>query len=202
MTWHTQNGDRILTGREAELFVVSMRMALEALEDDTLLTYDTVLNGANRSLLIRLFAYVSRALLIQTDMLPELNAWTEGAVGVLHREFAVSLEAELEEDSSDTDRYLLRQLLVDATASEVEPEDRVLVSSKDAVEWRFLLSLQADSILWDLDWEMATLLPEHTPGGYFGKFDPPITYDEALAELTRLCAYVQPRLRIFNPGLN
>lgn len=203
MTWHTQNGDRFLIGKEAELFVLSVRMALEAMEDDTLLTYETVLKKAPRSYLVRLFAYVAKALLTHTESMPELNAWTEGAVGIFHREFAVSLEAELEDDDpTDSERYRLRQLLIDATESELEEEDRVSLESKDVHEWQALLALHGDSILWDLDWEMSHLFPASTPGGYFATFDPPVTYIEALCLLERLCGYTQSPVRLFDPERN
>lgn len=157
MTWHTQAGDRYLIGAEARLFRAGLRSTVEELEDDWLDCSHTMLARQTRKARLHLFAYVGKHLLRQTDDMPPLNAWTEGAVGIVFRRLNAEVEIELDLQDQRDDPYFWRTLVADATTKDdkecVQDEPFDHTCNDDSV-WRTLLEILHDRILWDLDWEV------------------------------------------------
>lgn len=159
MTWHTPSGDRYLQGAEARLFRAALRSTIEELEMDFLNCSGTLLARQTRKARLHLFAYVGNQLLRPTDELPSLNAWTEGAVGLVYRRLNEEIQIELDlQEEGDPGSYYWRTLIVDASEEvwdKTSDVDKPLdVRCNDYGTWTLQTLKLEDRLLWDRDWEV------------------------------------------------
>ncbi len=157
MTWHTSRGDRYLVAHESRVFRLALRSAIEVLELNMLDCSRTMLEGQTRKARLYLFAYVGKHLLLPTDDLAPLNAWTEAAVAIVFRQLTAEVEIEIDaqEENDEEYRYFWRKAILAAAdddaiyCASAEPMDHC---STNLVDWRFLIEHLQHKILWDIDW--------------------------------------------------
>ncbi|MGN6544761.1 MAG: hypothetical protein ACTHK7_06915 [Aureliella sp.] len=161
MTWHTSTGDRYLTGAEAELFRAALKETLEAFERETLDCTDTLLEVQTKDAKVHLFALVAKHLLEPTEEIAPLNAWTEGAVGVVFSCAANALDGELETErtTGEQPQYWRKRILVSALEKGWKSGDEAAEHSAasfaedaQAPDWHEMLEFLEEQILWDNDW--------------------------------------------------
>jgi hypothetical protein len=100
--WHTPEGDRVLTGNEAKLFLASLRFMADILEDDDhedawsfrVEVFDRLTLGQKLTML----RDVARALLDPTESMPELSAVNEGTVAAVYQNLLDNTLMEVDED--------------------------------------------------------------------------------------------------------
>lgn len=159
MTWHTPQGDRHLQGPEGRAFRVALRNAIEMLEMGTIDCAGTLLARQTRKSLLHLFNYVGRHLLRETDPKAPLNAWTEGAVGVIFREMLAQVENEIfiEDEPDVRFKYHWRELVWAASSAEAKEsleDDSIDATCSERDVWQHLCESLRDQVLWDTDWEV------------------------------------------------
>ena len=118
--------------------------------------------GKRRKSLLHLFNYVGRYLLRETNNLAPLNAWTEGAIGIVFRHMAGMVENELfvqqDEDEEDSEYSLhWRKLILNASSEEtIEAwEDEAIDPTCERRDvWESLVESLRSRVLWDCDWEV------------------------------------------------
>lgn len=161
MTWQTESGDRYLIGAEARVFRAALRSSVEQLELHGLDCSHTLLARQTRKARLHLLAFVGKHLLRPTEVVAPLNAWTEGAVGIVFRRLEAEVEIEIDMDEGDEDEETtidsMRKLIYNA----VDEETREAASDTpfdhrcdDFSTWQFLVEHLRDRILWDTDWEV------------------------------------------------
>ena len=162
MTWHTPEGDRYLKGHEARAFRAALRDVIETLELGLLDCSGTLLARQTRKSLLHLFNYVGRHMLRETNNLAPLNAWTEGAIGIVFRHMTGMVENELfveqDEDEEDSEYSLhWRRLILNASSAETLEfwEDEAIDPTCDRRDvWDSLVESLRSRVLWDCDWEV------------------------------------------------
>lgn len=175
MTWQTSAGDRYLTGAEAKLFQAALKKTLEELETNDLDCTDTMLEVESKKSRLHLFSLVGQYLLRPTADLAPLNAWTEGAVGLVFACLANSLDYELEAElAAGEDAFYWRDRMLAAAkekgwrrTSEIG-SDHVAHEHEclDSADWHHMLEFLEEQILWDMDWSVD---PFGQLAGYFSE---------------------------------
>lgn len=175
MTWHTELGDRCLTGPEATLFrriVGYMHDSIGGeLEGDTEKTEYGVplfdeLTPAQK---LALLEQVLRQLLEPTEAPPKLNAMNEGAIAAIYSAVnkMVTTEIELGRDRDFKDLcdvyYWRRLLLKVASADDADSGDLPTAKCRDFSEWDSVLDAITSRVLWDDDYLDAEAVLDATP---------------------------------------
>ncbi len=161
--WHTQKGDRVLTGEEAKVFLASLRFMVDILEDDDLEdawtfrveVFDRLTLGQKLTML----RDVAQALLDPTIPMPELSAVNEGTIAAVYQNLLNNTLMECDEDD-DTQvdqsfRYYWRSLIMEAVkeadqAENVSPDPdwNPTIESNDMGDWDILVQCLENRILW------------------------------------------------------
>ena len=163
MTWHTPEGDRYLKGPEARAFRAALRDVIETLELGLLDCSGTLLARQTRKSLLHLFNYVGRHMLRETSHLAPLNAWTEGAIGIVYRQMAGLVGNEIfvqrdedEEDDPEYSFYWRKRILQASSAESLEAwaDEAIDPTCERRDVWELLVESLRSRVLWDCDWEV------------------------------------------------
>jgi len=164
--WWTENGDRVLTDAEWDVFNTGLDLLRDFVEadlgsgdDDMALSGLRAFDDLTSEQKLGLLADVAEALRYPSVPSPELTAANEAAVAAVFATFKAMLFTEIEGASSDKgeQRTALRRLLLILKANEdIEDQEEPLPSETDvdAEEWVLLLEYLESSILWDDDFTM------------------------------------------------
>jgi hypothetical protein len=157
--WRTQEGDRVLRGEEATLFQQGLSNLVFYItgfgldEDDESDTDDwdvgvRVFDALSRHEKLGILEHVAHALLVKSVKWPPLTAVGEGAVAAVYYHLLGDVETEIDEGGTGS-----RQLML-AAATECDLDDDLpALDSGEFEEWRDVVELLMDRILWDRDWE-------------------------------------------------
>ena len=159
MTWHTQRGDRTLTGAEAVLIRETLAYVVDMVEDDITASADpwefgvAAFDRLEPSARLAMLAEVGWALLRDTESYPELTALNEATVAVLFNAIEQGLELEIDchNENELEARFSWRRLLLDAITEGSDLSDLPSVDCREMSEWLFIIETLSDSILWDHD---------------------------------------------------
>lgn len=188
MVWRTSQGNRVLEGIEAEVYLAAMQSGIEMLElyDDNdgepeYRTGDRVFDSANFQQKVVLLHRCLQALLDPNVPVPGLTNVMEAAAFFpfvfLKRE--ISYEIETCDELSETDEYAnyFRQLLVSAYETLMlpglqEPDvieewgkpDLLVPESTDLGQWEMVIDRLIDRIFWDRDWQLTFSHPQLLDG--------------------------------------
>ncbi len=159
MTWHTPRGDRVLVGREAELFRDALMIITDWIEGDVdqeqalhefgIPAFDSTTARGKLALL----ADVGHALLMETDRCPKLTVVNESTIGAIFVALDESVEHEIDNEFELEDRTFWRRQILQAVAvvdSELETPE---AESCDWEEWELLIDVLRDRLLWDRDFD-------------------------------------------------
>jgi len=171
MTWHTQRGDRTLTGAEAVLVREALAYVVDMVEDDMVEAADpwefgiAAFDSLEPPARLAMLAEVGWPLLRDTESFPELTALNEATVAVLFIAIEQSLEFEIDcqSDNDPNDRSSWRRLLLDAIAEGSDLSDLPTVDCCDMDEWQFIIETLSDWILWDHDFNSAEYFLDTPP---------------------------------------
>ena len=173
MTWHSQRGDRTLTGAEAVLIRETLAYVVDMVEEDITASADpwefgvAAFDRLEPPARLAMLAEVGWHLLRDTESYPELTALNEATVAVLFNaiEQAIELEIYCQSDDDLETRFGWRRLLLDAIAEDSDLSDLPSVDCCDIDEWRFIIEALSDWILWDHDFNSGEYFldtpPEH-----------------------------------------
>ena len=122
MTWHTQRGDRTLTGAEAVLIRETPAYVIDVVEEDITASADpwefgvTAFDRLEPPVRLAMLAEVGWPLLRDTESYPELTALNEATVAVLFNAIEQGLELEIDchNENALEARFGWRRLLLDA----------------------------------------------------------------------------------------
>lgn len=177
MTWHTDLGDRCLTGPEARLvreIVAYMDDTIAAEldfggDDDGIKYGIRVFDKLTPAQKLALIEQVLRQLLTPTDKPPELTAMNEGAVAAIFAAvgqmivWEIDVEPELEE-MDDGDPQHWRKLLLDVVRADGWPPSELPAATcRDVGEWECLLDAVSMRVLWDDDYMDTEEVLDATP---------------------------------------
>ena len=159
MTWHSQRGDRTLTGTEAVLIRETLAYVVDIVEEDIAASADpwefgvAAFDRLEPPARLAMLAEVGWHLLRDTESYPELTALNEATVAVLFNaiEQAIDLEIDCQNDDDLETRFGWRRLLLDAIAEDSDLSDLPSVDCCDIDEWQFIIEALSDWILWDHD---------------------------------------------------
>ena len=173
MTWHSQRGDRTLTGAEAVLIRETLAYVVDMVEEDITASADpwefgvAAFDRLEPPARLAMLAEVGWHLLRDTESYPELTALNEATVAVLFNaiEQAIELETDCQSDDDLETRFGWRRLLLDTIAEDSDLSDLPSVDCCDIDEWQFIIEALSDWILWDHDFNSGEYFldtpPEH-----------------------------------------
>ena len=159
MTWHSQRGDRTLTGAEAVLIRETLAYVVDMVEEDITESADpwefgvAAFDRLEPSARLAMLAEVGWALLRDTESYPELTALNEATVAVLFNAIEQGLEFEIDchNENELEARFSWRRVLLDAITEGNDLSDLPSVDCRDMSEWQFIIETLSDWILWDHD---------------------------------------------------
>lgn len=188
MTWQTSEGDRWLTGAEAELVREILAHTVDQIADnirfgDQERLWDfgvELFDAATPTQQLALANLVAHHLLTKTSQTPELTAVNEAAVYAAFRNLSVQLEIEIdtEGDLEAEWKFYWRRLTLSAfrecfpdddldVYKDDDPEDPWVTpaseKSRNLPQWDSTVESLADRILWDRDFEMARSFMDISP---------------------------------------
>ncbi len=228
--WHTSTGDRTLSGAEATLIAETCTYVVDALEWEMRNPQPSVMCETGVPLFdqqlvhqrIALLDEVSRALLKSEHEMLELTAERESTVMAIFETVKSNIGMEIDaQQCCDSTSCDYRSLVLAAWGfnppdtpftnddlDEMEPYDVPDPWCDDFQQWDLLIELLADRILWDRDFEMASLIVDEEPAladtykqilgiqrDYFSKAPPEVEECQALPslqELRRFLSYWTP----------
>jgi hypothetical protein len=174
--WHTPLGDRIVEGAEANLIRASIETLASRLllEDDPYdqAGYQTgveIFDRLTRSQKLAAIEHVARHMLVEATPPPPLNASSEAVIGALFLHVSDRIEDEIVRSTSCNRwlrwRAMTRQAaaaLIDNDGSESPDADSSAIEiptieCDDFDQWRWIVELLAEHILWDRDYELAEM---------------------------------------------
>ncbi|NQW46376.1 MAG: hypothetical protein HQ464_01260 [Planctomycetes bacterium] len=200
MTWHTELGDRCLTGPEARLvreivdymhdeIAVDLDSALEA-DDDGVEYGVTEFDKLKPPQKLALLEQVLRQMINATDAPPTLNVMNESAIAAMYVAvgervaYEIDMESDVDEPGS-FDPYHWRKLLLDvARTDESDPGELPTARCRDEDEWECLLDSISMRVLWDDDCMDSEVVLDATPDSadhYRWKFGIELDYFVAVA---------------------
>ncbi len=193
MTWHTNIGDRILEGVEAELYLTAMQYAIDYLQDSAeydeefdVKTGDRMFDIASFDQKVVLLHRCLLALLSPEVKIPELSNLIEAAAYFPFAFLSARIEEEIElakgdwfeEDEGEDLRYFHRRLVWKAFEEYVLPnwkaaeeeygvdeEEAAFSDRSDNFElWEQAIEDLIDRIFWDRDWTVTSTNPQVLDG--------------------------------------
>ncbi len=169
MTWRTEIGERTLAGAEAALIRMKLHHVVTII--------DEVLEGhlkgwqfgvrlfdsLNSRSQLALLAEVGAGLLRETVVCPELNALNEATIAVLFRSMEDGIEIELECQDKMSDPTCLRRAILAAVQEAGDLEGLPEADCNDFEEWKILVDVLEERILWGADFENADQFLDAAP---------------------------------------
>jgi hypothetical protein len=169
-----QDGDRVLTKAEWELFCVGLEVLCDLVEEDIANESDDTDTGTpafdrlTPEQKLVLLAETARALHEPKIPTPRLTAANEAAIAAVFSMIRTELELELDTESASQQwlRPTIRQLiLATCEGSDGWEEPLPEESERDPEEWGWLLEVFEDRIFWDHDFAVGDIFldlpPEH-----------------------------------------
>jgi hypothetical protein len=163
--WWTEDGDRILTDAEWEVFNTGLDLLRDFIEGDISVGKDDGDHSGYRAFdeltseqKLGILADVAEALRYTSVPSPALTAANEAAVAAVFDTFKMMLMTEIEFNQSNTGerRTVLRQLLLEAVGNTEDFEDPLpSADDVDTKEWDFLLEVIEGRVFWDNDFTMS-----------------------------------------------
>ena len=171
MTWHSQRGDRTLTGAEAVLIRETLAYVVDMVEEDITASADpwefgvAAFDRLEPPARLAMLAEVGWHLLRDTESYPELTALNEATVAVLFNaiEQAIELEIDCQRDDDLETRFVWRRLLLDALAEDSDLSDLPSLDCCDIDEWQLVIETLSDWILWDHDFDSGDFFLDTPP---------------------------------------
>lgn len=177
MTWHTELGDRCLTGPEARLVreIVDYMHHMIASELDFAPDGDGIAYGIpvfdklTPPQKLALLEQVLRQMLTATAKPPTLTAMNEGAIAAIYAAVGEVILSELEmasdiNETESVDPYYWRKQLLDvARAGGSDPGELPAATCNDESEWECLLDSISMRVLWDDDYMDTESVLDATP---------------------------------------
>jgi hypothetical protein len=186
--WHTPRGDRQLIGPEAELVRAGLAMLVDqvstwaemGIEDpaERVTWHTRPFDLLTTTQQLAVLYEVARHLLTATPTTLPLTEVTESTIAAIFDQIHAGIDLEIDEQGDDPDdpyadllswRAQIRAAYK-ASLSEHEWEELAAqgfelpaVDDPDIEQWRYLIERLADRILWDRDYEMASLLLDAAP---------------------------------------
>jgi hypothetical protein len=167
--WQMPEGVRVLLPNEREIMCFGLYELLEIIEDAHkqgepfecgLESFDTLTYEQKLFVL----AETTQALTNPAIPPPRLTAANEAAIAAIFFMLEIPLQAELEEDDSSAQE--IRALLLKAAAESKDPLEEVpSVSCPDLEEWRIVLRILEERILWDMDFASGDAFLDAAPEG-------------------------------------
>lgn len=182
--WHTSTGDRTLSGAEATLIVQTCVQMIDALEWELRNDNGEVVCESGVELYdeqrvyqrIALLNDVCRGLLTQDQSVPDLNAELEATVMAIFETIKAHIELEIDAGHCFGDSCCDVRSLVLAAYGYVGPgmeasnanieddlDDLPDPWCDEIDQWDLVVELLADRILWDRDFEMASMIIDEEP---------------------------------------
>jgi hypothetical protein len=165
--WHTEPGDRVLCGREWELFRLGIELIWEDIVefDEPASTWITVFDNLSQGQQLAMLEQVGSAISDEAVEAPELTALNEGTVAAVFMtlEQAVDIEIDNERGNEDTEfrtsiRSSIREAYIECFGQPAPDEATIPeLDCDDADEWKDLIEQLEERILWDLDYAQAHL---------------------------------------------
>lgn len=171
MTWHTQCGDRTLTGAEAVLIRETLAYVVDMVEDDITAEADpwefgvAAFDCLEPPARLAMLAEVGWHLLRDTESYLELTALNEATVAVFFKAIGQGLEFEVEchNEFELQASFGWRRLLLDAVKEGSDLSDLPSVDCRDMSEWQFIIETLSDWILWDHDFASGEYFLDTSP---------------------------------------
>ena len=153
MTWHAQEGDMTLHGREAQIFreaILEMCERIRSEEDDEHCVFGgvKVFDRMTRTQQLASLEKVAEYLFHDTDQCLELTAWSEATLASILQLIRSHVHLEIDYGQSDTLRGFLAQEMECETESD---------KWNDHNEWEWSLEGYESRFLWDVDFEDDTV---------------------------------------------
>ena len=171
MTWHSQRGDRTLTGAEAVLIRETLAYVVDMVEEDITASADpwefgvAAFDCLEPPARLAMLAEVGWHLLRDTESYPELTALNEATVAVLFNAIEQGLEFEIDchNENELEASFSWRRLVLDAVAESSDVSDLPSVDCRDMSEWQFIIETLSDWILWDHDFASGEFFLDTSP---------------------------------------
>lgn len=157
--WHTEIGNRVLSGAEAELFREGLYSLIDWTEDwPEQPTGVRVFDRLSQAEKLAILDEVSRALLVKRIRCPVHTAVNEGTIAAIYHQIGNDVQVEIDEGRTDL-RKLVRKACRECGLTEGLPSLR----SDEFSEWRNAIDGLLFRILWDADWEGGFVAPDGPP---------------------------------------
>lgn len=179
MTWHTELGDRCLTGPEARLVreivdymhdVIGSMLDVTLDDDDEIVEYGVPeFDKLSSPQKIALLEQVLRQMLTAAEAPPALTVINESAIAAIYKaiEETVLSEIEMESDLNEPgalDPHYWRKLLLDVARADVRDSTKLPdAACRDEDEWESILESIRMRVLWDDDYMDAEAMLDATP---------------------------------------
>jgi hypothetical protein len=153
--WWTPDGERVLQGAEAQLFLEALGVLVDMVRDDDERMWRfgaPPFDNLQPNQKLAVLAQVGSALLRDDQSMPKLTAVLEAAVGAVYESIRVMVEIEIDEPVEEREWSSWRELVL-AACRERGIEDLLDPESEDLDNWEVLVECQADTVLWDQDWK-------------------------------------------------
>lgn len=183
--WHTPDGDRSVTGAEADLIKAAVTDIVELVKDESsghneqrvygIQLFDELTWSQRLVLLERVMTY----LLTDTQETLELTAVNEAAVGAIFEHVVLKVDCEIDAFAEITHwrglvlaayescvRGDVDHGCIPAGAGESDDETPFTppgLDCDDKDQWRYLVESLTDRILWDRDYEMGSQFLDMSP---------------------------------------
>ncbi|QDV67777.1 hypothetical protein Poly24_14810 [Rosistilla carotiformis] len=182
--WHTSTGDRTLSGAEATLIVQTCVTMIDALEWEVRNDNDAVVCESGVELYddqlvcqrIALLNEVCHGLLSPNQAMPELTAELEATVMAIFETVKSHIELEIDAGHCFGDSCCdIRSMVLAAYGDNAPGSDSESSSIDEDLDdipdpwcdeidqWDLVVELLADRILWDRDFEMASMIVDEEP---------------------------------------
>jgi hypothetical protein len=160
--WRMQDGDRVLTEAEWNLFRVGLELLRDSIEEDIHAGTDNAQTGIavfdqlTPEQKLALVADTALALRDSSTPMPDHTAANEGAIAAVFAMIRCALEMELEMARMEVEqRTEIRRMLRTVCEKSEEREDPLPgEATMDADEWELLMEEFECRILWDTDFAM------------------------------------------------
>jgi hypothetical protein len=158
--WHTQAGDRILKGAEAQVFAASLVDLISDInlspEFDDYELEIPIFDNLTYNQKITILLVIAKGLFKEDVPMLNLTALNEAAIAAVFEHLKFSLQVEIDnEDDIKYWRTLVRNALV-----ELDYENIPDANEADPDEWDFAIDFLFELILWDTDYLMDNLMDD------------------------------------------
>jgi hypothetical protein len=157
--WHTEVGNRVLTGAEAGLFREGLCSLVDCTDEwPEQSTGVRIFDRLSQAEKLAILDEVSYALLVRRVPCPILTAVNEGAIAAIYYQINIDVEEEI-----DTGQTRLRKLIRQACQECALEEELPRLKSCESEVWREKIDELMFRVLWDIDWEGGFIEPDDAP---------------------------------------